>query len=104
MTGLGCKRSITSVMWTVASDPERPPNFRLSLLLHGPFTRGDLSFADLFPGVLWHRWLFKPDWPSRFTMQNEALIAVGDVAPIDFNDDPLVDIYVAVEVGPVRND
>jgi hypothetical protein len=37
-------------------------------------------------------------------MRNEALIAVGDMAPIDFIDDPLVDIYVAMEVGPVRND
>jgi hypothetical protein len=37
-------------------------------------------------------------------MRNEVLIAVGDVAPIDFIDDPLADIYVAIKIGPVRND
>ena len=37
-------------------------------------------------------------------MRYEALVAVCDVAAIDFIDDPLIDIYVAVEVAAVRND
>ena len=100
----GCKPTSASGACPVEAALEQPSNFRLSQRLHGPFTRGNLSFADLFPCVFWHRRPFKPARPRRFTMRDEALVAMGDVAAIDFIDDLLVDIYVAMEVGPMRDD
>ena len=69
--------------------------------LCSPFPSGSLPFPNLLPSVLWHRLLFESNRPRRFAMRYEALVAMGDVAAINFIDDMLADIYVAMKVGSV---